>query len=103
MASILLEGAKGKAVKGFHKHLSQASSAIQLHQLIMGGLPFSVVPHLLESTTLHREELLGAIGLNLRTMQRYIAAGKVRLTEEQSDRVWRFGAFGEGYRSAWLS
>jgi putative toxin-antitoxin system antitoxin component (TIGR02293 family) len=30
--------------------------------------------------------------LNLRTMQRYQAARKAKLNEEQSDRTWRFGA-----------
>ena len=43
-------------------------SAVPLHELIKGGIPFSVIPHLLR-----RDELLEATGVNLRTMQRYPA------------------------------
>jgi putative toxin-antitoxin system antitoxin component (TIGR02293 family) len=90
--SILLTGVKGRAVEVFQEHLRKAVSAVQLHELIRGGIPFSVIPHLLATTTLRRDELLEAIGLNLRTMQRYQAGRKIKLNEDKSDRTWRFSA-----------
>ena len=93
VAEILFGGIKAKAAIRYRETLSRAKNSIEVHDLIVGGLPFIVLDNLLTSTSLRRDELLEALGMSARTLQRYAKERKDKsLNEEHSDRAWRYSA-----------
>lgn len=70
----------------------QATEHLDAHDLVQKGIPAMALDHLLdELTLLERSQLLdGALGMSVRTLQRYRETPSKPLSREQSDRVWSF-------------
>jgi len=66
-------------------------SRIHVHDTVARGLPGEVLTHLLQSLkTLSQEEVLAAVGVSGRTLQRRRLAPKRPLGPDLSGRTWRF-------------
>lgn len=65
---------------------------IDAHDLLLRGLPWQSLLHLLQTLSVLRQSdlLEGAIGMSVRTAQRKKAHGKKPLSREQSGRAWNF-------------
>jgi putative toxin-antitoxin system antitoxin component (TIGR02293 family) len=65
---------------------------IDAHDLLLRGLPWQSLLHLLQTLSVLRQSdlLEGAIGMSMRTAQRKKAHGKQSLSREQSGRAWNF-------------
>lgn len=70
----------------------QVRSSLDAHEMIMSGLPGKAVVRLFENLTLLQlgPSLEKAMGMSLRTFQRYKTAPKKSLNLEQSGRTWKF-------------
>ena len=65
-------------------------SRAEVHDLIQSGLPTRSVNALVSGAVLlSSEQMLDAIGISLRTYQRFKGARDGSLSSEQSDRAWR--------------
>ena len=65
-------------------------SRADVHDLIQSGLPTRSVNALVSgAVVLSSEQMLDAIGISLRTYQRFKGARDGSLSSEQSDRAWR--------------
>ena len=80
------------AMLGGKALLGQMSADIDAHELVQKGIPARALDHLLDGlTVLERGQLLdGALGMSVRTLQRYRESPGKPLNREQSDRVWSF-------------
>ena len=67
-------------------------SALDAHELILGGLPASALDHLVgRLRILHKADSLEkAVGMSVRTYQRRKEAPSKPLSQEQSGRAWKF-------------
>ena len=81
----------GRALLGLAP-LGPRPEDVDAHELIRRGIPAMALDHLLEGlTVLERGQLLdGALGMSVRTLQRYRETPDKPLNREQSDRVWSF-------------
>ncbi len=79
------------ALMGGRKVLRAApATRAEVHELIQAGLPSRSVSALLAGALLLKsEQMLGAIGISLRTYQRFKVDADGTLSPEQSDRAWR--------------
>ena len=74
----------GKALLGRH-------ASGDPHELVQRGIPAMALDHLLDGlTVLERGQLLDALGMSVRTLQRYRESPGRPLSRERSDRVWSF-------------
>ncbi len=69
-------------------------SPLDVHDLLLSGLPGSALGHLLDGlVSLPRNTVLEkALGMSLRTFQRHNDAPAKPLSHEQSGRIWKFAA-----------
>ena len=66
-------------------------SKLDAHEAIVKGLPSKALRHVVDSVTVLRlAEVLAAVGVSLRTMQRQSKSPKKVLSLEQSSRTWKF-------------
>jgi putative toxin-antitoxin system antitoxin component (TIGR02293 family) len=67
-------------------------SAIDAHQMLLGGLPEGALRHLLDRLLIlaKTESLEKAVGMSLRTFQRLKDMPERHLSVEQSGRAWKF-------------
>lgn len=70
----------------------QPSSRLDVHELILQGLPAAALKHLVEGIEILRQpaSMEKALGISLRTFQRHRDAPTKPLSQEQSGRVWEF-------------
>lgn len=70
----------------------QPSSRLEVHELILHGLPAAALRHLVEGIEFLRQpaSMEKALGISLRTFQRHRDAPTRPLSQEQSGRVWEF-------------
>jgi putative toxin-antitoxin system antitoxin component (TIGR02293 family) len=93
VAEILFGTLRSKAANRCRETLARARNGIEVHEIIMGGLPLIVMDNLVASSNLDRGEVLEALGISARTLQRYSKERKDKpLDEEHSDRAWRYAA-----------
>ncbi|MHA6347641.1 type II RES/Xre toxin-antitoxin system antitoxin [Roseivivax sp. CAU 1761] len=94
---------------------ARVRNSLDVHELLLKGLPADALLHLVSSLSfLERGDALqNAIGLSIRTLQRY-KSGNARqlLSVEQSSRAWRFAELfahatevlgSEGAAEEWLT
>ncbi len=66
-------------------------SKLDAHEVIVKGLPSKALRHIADSVTvLGHAEVLAAVGVSLRTVQRQSKSPKKMLSLEQSSRTWKF-------------
>lgn len=67
-------------------------SELDVHLFLTHGLPRSALNHLIANVSILRKEenLKRAIGLSMRTTQRYKSDPEALLSEEQGGRTWKF-------------
>jgi putative toxin-antitoxin system antitoxin component (TIGR02293 family) len=65
--------------------------ALEAHELLVRGLPGKALTHLVENLRVLAwdDSFARAIGMSLRTYQRYASAGTKLLSQEQSARTWK--------------
>jgi putative toxin-antitoxin system antitoxin component (TIGR02293 family) len=65
---------------------------LDVHEALHHGLPGAALVHLIENVGLltHRGLLESAVGMSLRTVQRFKVAPKRPLSKEHSGRAWKF-------------
>jgi putative toxin-antitoxin system antitoxin component (TIGR02293 family) len=70
----------------------QPSSRLEVHELILHGLPAAALRHLVEGIEILRQpaSMEKALGISVRTFQRHKDAPAKPLSQEQSGRVWEF-------------
>jgi putative toxin-antitoxin system antitoxin component (TIGR02293 family) len=70
----------------------QPSSRLEVHDLILQGLPAGVLRYLVEGTEILRQpaSMEKALGMSVRTFQRHRDAPTKPLSQEQIGRVWEF-------------
>ena len=81
------------ALLGGHRVLKrQPRNRLDIHELIMGGLPAEALDHLVKGIAFLRQpaSMEKALGISLRTFQRRKDAPARPLSLEQSGRVWEF-------------
>ncbi|GAA3102137.1 DUF2384 domain-containing protein [Rhizobium viscosum] len=68
------------------------TSALDAHELLLGGLPASALDYLVGNLVVigKNESLEKAVGMSLRTWQRRKDAPSKPLSQEQSGRAWKF-------------
>jgi putative toxin-antitoxin system antitoxin component (TIGR02293 family) len=66
--------------------------ALDVHEFLSQGLPRAAVTHLFENVVLLRSPdlLEPALGMSLRTLQRFKVQPRKPLSKEQSGRAWKF-------------
>lgn len=71
---------------------SQPNSRMDVHDIIVRGLPTSALKHLVEGIEMLRQpaSMEKALGISLRTFQRHRDAPAKPLSQEQSGRIWEF-------------
>jgi putative toxin-antitoxin system antitoxin component (TIGR02293 family) len=65
---------------------------LDVHEFLNEGLPSAALIHLIDNVALlaQRSHLETAVGMSLRTFQRFKVAPKKSLSKEQSGRAWKF-------------
>lgn len=65
---------------------------LDAHEMLLEGLPGTALTHLLDNLVVLRPTaaLQKAVGMSLRTVQRRKDAPATRLSQDQSDRTWKF-------------
>ena len=73
------------------------SNSVEIHQLLLRGLPAAALRHLVGSMLLlqHPDAFEKALGMSFRTFQRHQADPGKALNREQSGRVWSFAGIVE--------
>lgn len=66
--------------------------ALDVHEVVSQGLPGAALTHLIDHVALlhDHEALERAVGMSLRTFQRFKVAPRKKLSNEQSGRTWKF-------------
>lgn len=70
----------------------QPSTRLEIHELLLAGLPVKVLKYLVEGIEILRQpvSMEKALGISIRTFQRHKGASTKHLSLEQSGRVWEF-------------
>ncbi len=70
----------------------QLRHSLDVHEVLSHGLPGAALTHLIGNVLLLRNHALlePAVGMSLRTFQRFKVAPKKPLSKEQSGRAWKF-------------
>ncbi len=69
----------------------QIETALDIHEVLLEGLPGGALSHLLEQVVeLEPEDVLRAVGVSARTVQRRSHRPREALSVEQSSRTWKF-------------
>jgi putative toxin-antitoxin system antitoxin component (TIGR02293 family) len=67
------------------------SSKLDVHEAIASGIPGGALVHMVSHVhTMKHDDVSRAVGVSLRTVQRRTKAPRLRLSQEQSGRTWKF-------------
>src|SRR5271165_1800696 len=69
----------------------QLQNSLEAHEMLAQGLPGKALTHFVDNLVVLNwdESFARAIGMSLRTYQRYTSAGRKLLSQEQSGRTWK--------------
>ena len=76
---------------GLHVLGRAVASQLDVHDMVLDGMPTKALDHLLDGLVIMRRDSLfdGALGMSLRTIQRHKDSGNRALNREQSGRTWK--------------